>query len=310
MIAYTINNEVIVVIIDGVSRVVPRGTAQASRLLDALKQTPIDEKKVAVLADLKSALAAYAGGDCEILTSGDVIRRGEKIDPVFAAMVIRNFEAGTPYDHILKCFDLLDANPSQKVKQMLPGFLKHGGMPITAEGHILAYKAARKDMYSIYSGDNTKLVMGHADEEGHIYHGIGEKIRVKRNYVEDNPDNACGPGLHSGSEEYALGWARSNNGIMLIVDVDPSDIVSVPKDSDGQKMRSCAYSIVARHLGRLGDAAVRDPLAPYATAYRGCDADNPLDEDPGTIPGDVEYHDKEIELQRKPGRIIITIRNK
>ena len=307
MIAYTINNEVIVVIVDGVSRVVPRGTAQASRLLAALKQTPIDERKVAMLADLKSALAAYAGGDCEITTSGDVIRHGEKIDPVFADMVIRNFEAGTPYDHILKCFDLLDANPSQKVKQMLPGFLKHGGMPITAEGHILAYKAARKDMYSIFAGDNTKLVTGRADEEGRIYHGVGEKIRVKRNYVEDNPDNPCGPGLHSGSEAYALSWAQSNNGLMLIVDVDPADVVSVPEDSDGQKMRSCAYGIVARHLGRLGDAAVRDPSAPYATAYRGCEVDDPLDEDPGTIPGDVEYYDKEIELQRKPGRIVITI---
>ncbi len=307
MIAYTINNEVIVVIIDGVSRVVPRGTAQASQLLAALKQTPIDERKVAMLADLKSALVAYTGGDCEITTSGDVIRHGEKIDPVFAAMVVRNFEAGTPYDHILKCFDRLDANPSQKVKQMLPAFLKHGGMPITAEGHILAYKAARKDMYSIYAGDNTKLVTGRADEEGHIYYGIGEKIRVKRNYVEDNPDHPCGPGLHSGSEAYALSWAQSNDGLMLIVDVDPADVVSVPEDSDGQKMRSCAYGIVARHLGRLGDAAVRDPSAPYATAYRGGDTDDPLDEDPGTIPGDVEYYDKEIELQRKPGRIVITI---
>ena len=307
MIAYTVNNEVIVVIVDGVSRVVPRGTAQASQLLAALKQTPIDERKVAMLADLKSALAAYAGGDCEILASGDVIRHGEKIDPVFAAMVIRNFEAGTPYDHILKCFDLLDANPSQKVKQMLPGFLKHGGMPITAEGHILAYKAARKDMYSIYAGDSTKLVTGRADEAGHIYYGVGEKIRVKRNYVEDDPGKPCGPGLHSGSEEYALSWARSNDGLMLIVDVDPADVVSVPEDSDGQKMRSCAYGIVARHLGRLGDAAVRDPSAPYATAYRGCEVDDPLDEDPGTIPGDVEYYDKEIELQRKPGRIVITI---
>jgi len=62
MIAYTINNEVIVVIVDGVSRVVPRGTAQASQLLAALKQTPIDERKVAMLADLKSALAAYDRG--------------------------------------------------------------------------------------------------------------------------------------------------------------------------------------------------------------------------------------------------------
>lgn len=308
MIAYTINNEVIVVIVDGVSRVVPRGTAQASQLLAALKQTPIDEREVAMLADLKSALVAYTGGDCEITTSGDVIRHGEKIDPVFAAMVVRNFEAGTPYDHILKCFDLLDANPSQKVKQMLPAFLKHGGMPITAEGHILAYKAARKDMYSIYSGDNTKLVTGRADEEGHIYYGIGEKIRVKRNYVEDNPDRPCGPGLHSGSEAYALSWAQSNDGLMLIVDVDPADVVSVPEDSDGQKMRSCAYGIVARHLGRLGDAAVRDPSAPYATAYRGSDTDDPLDEEPDVIPGNVEYYDKEIELQRKPGCVVITIR--
>ena len=308
MIAYTINNEVIVVIVDGVSRVVPRGTAQASQLLAALKQTPIDERKVAMLADLKSALAAYAGGDCEITTSGDVIRHGEKIDPVFADMVIRNFEAGTPYDHILKCFDLLDANPSQKVKQMLPAFLKHGGMPITAEGHILAYKAARKDMYSIYAGDNTKLVTGRADEEGHIYYGIGEKIRVKRNYVEDNPERPCGPGLHSGSEEYALSWAQSNNGLMLIVDVDPADVVSVPKDDDGQKMRSCAYGIVARHLGRLGDGGVQDAANPYASAYRGSDADDPLDEDTETIPGNEEFDDREVELQRKPGRIVITIR--
>jgi hypothetical protein len=308
MIAYTVNNEVIVVIVDGVSRVVPRGTAQASQLLAALKQTPIDERKVAMLADLKSALVAYAGGDCEILASGHVSWHGEALDPVLSEMVCENFKAGVPVDYLFKFFDRLDANPSAKVKGTLSAFLKHGGMPITKDGHFLAYKGVRANLYSIHAGDSSKLIEGAADEAGHICYAVGNVVRVKRNYVADDPDEGCSSGLHAGSERYAEAWARPHNGVVLLVDIDPADVVSVPKDSDCEKLRTCAYKIVARHLGRLGDAAVRDPSAPYATAYRGGDADDPLDEETETIPGNEEFDDREVELQRKPGRIVITIR--
>jgi hypothetical protein len=68
---------------------------------------------------------------------------------------------------------------------------------------------------------------------------------MARDLVNDDRNSACSVGLHVGTFGYAESFAEQ----MLVVLVDPADVVSVPTDSNAQKMRVCRLYVAARHDG-------------------------------------------------------------
>jgi hypothetical protein len=64
---------------------------------------------------------------------------------------------------------------------------------------------------------------------------------MQRSAVEHNPARACASGLHVGTWEYASSFG---NGVTAVVKVNPRDVVSVPTDCNGQKMRVSRYKVV------------------------------------------------------------------
>ena len=62
----------------------------------------------------------------------------------------------------------------------------------------------------------------------------------------DDADIGCSDGFHAGSYDYAKGYSH-NGGHLMRVEIDPSDVVSVPKDCDCQKLRTAKYTVVALH---------------------------------------------------------------
>jgi len=122
-------------------------------------------------------------------------------------------------------------------------------MPITPEGNFLAYKGVQSDYYSITSG-TIDIVKGQV-MDGHILNAIGEEIEVVRNQVCDDKDLGCSKGLHAGSMKYATDFA--SNGKVVIVEINPADVVSIPTDCSCQKLRTCAYKVVAEFEVPLND---------------------------------------------------------
>ena len=102
-------------------------------------------------------------------------------------------------------------------------------MPITPEGNFLAYKGVNSEFKDFYSNkfDNS----------------VGSVLEMRRNGVCDNADIGCSDGFHAGSYDYAKGYAH-NGGHLMIVEIDPSDVVSVPFDCSCQKLRTCKYKVV------------------------------------------------------------------
>lgn len=130
-------------------------------------------------------------------------------------------------------------NPSNRVINQLDLFLNHLGIPIHQNGKFYAYKAVRTDYYDIYTGT--------------IKNEPGKTISVPRQAVDDDPNRTCSHGLHVGGYDYATTFGGSNSYVML-VEVDPADVVAVPTDYDGQKMRVCSYKVIAI----FGDEQVLD----------------------------------------------------
>ncbi len=81
----------------------------------------------------------------------------------------------------------------------------------------------------------------------------GSKLRVPRQAVDDNRANQCSKGLHVGALDY-VGWYGSSGDKLIVVKVDPADVVSVPLDSHAQKCRTAAYEVLRDFDGELTKA--------------------------------------------------------
>lgn len=154
-------------------------------------------------------------------------------------------EHGMSIDPLIAFLDNLFNNVSFRVVQQLISFLDYDELPITEDGCFIAYKGLSHDKYSIHGNKDVFPTLGVRDERGRILNEVGHIIEVPRNMVDDNPNNTCSVGLHVGSYDYAKDFAE---GILACVKVNPIDVVSVPTDYDGQKLRCCRYEILSHEV--------------------------------------------------------------
>lgn len=143
-------------------------------------------------------------------------------------------------------------NPSRTAVLELFDFLNYRELAITLDGNFIAYKGVNSDYFSSYGNKQTVVLKGRVDEFGRIYNGIGETIEVERNQVDDDRNNECSFGLHAGSLQYS-GTIGSR---IILVEIDPADAVSVPKDCSFQKLRCCKYKVLADYKEEIQSPVV------------------------------------------------------
>jgi len=140
-------------------------------------------------------------------------------------------------------------NPSARAIQEMYNFLEHRGMSLTAKGTFIAYKGVTPDFWSIMGNTDTVVISGEVSADGKILNKIGDTIEVERSSVDDDFRKGCSHGLHVGSLEYAKGWGQR----VVLVEVDPADVVSVPSECSCQKLRCCKYVVLAEYTGPMPD---------------------------------------------------------
>jgi hypothetical protein len=166
---------------------------------------------------------------------------GDPINDAISAHILRFIKEDRPVNHyryLIKFLENLQLNPSKESRDSLYEYLLRYNFAISPEGYILAYKGVRKDGSSVWEG---QAIVDDVVFNGHIPNTIGSIIEMPRSKVNADTNVACAPGLHAGSYEYAKNWAR---GKLLKVLIHPRDVVSVPKDSSFQKLRTCRYTVI------------------------------------------------------------------
>lgn len=139
---------------------------------------------------------------------------------------------------IIKFLEKLYENPSENSKLSLFDFLSNHDMKIDDEGFIYAYKGIRHDLYSVTKGHG--FVNGQEFNKNYLRNYVNDIVTMPRSEVEDNPDVGCSWGLHAGTKEYAMDFAP----VVILVKINPRDVVSVPKDSNFQKIRCSKYQVL------------------------------------------------------------------
>lgn len=239
---YIINKEAIVVFHNG-SPVRVEKTDKRYPLIIEVFDLPEDEQDDALQTALepqKAAAIAINGVDGFEVVDGSVWYDGEKLPKVLSDKVISIAAEGLPLENFELFWERLSNNPSSSSVTELLDFLEYKELPITEDGCFLAYKAVNSDYYSCHGNPDTKVIQGTVDDSGRIYNGVGEVIEVRRRDVNDDRNVHCSWGLHVGSLDYA----RSFGETLLIVKVDPSDVVSVPTDCACQKCRVSKYKVI------------------------------------------------------------------
>ncbi len=142
-------------------------------------------------------------------------------------------DEGLPLEPMINFVRKMRKNPSYRIREQLWGFIeacqKDGGFTIADDGDIMAYKVVGEDYKDKHSGrfDNS----------------IGSIVSMPREEVDDNPANTCSAGLHFCAYSYVNSFSGDNDHLML-VKVNPADVVSIPADYDNAKARCCRYEVV------------------------------------------------------------------
>ena len=205
-----------------------------------------NEERLTVLLSLKAVVEEYSIGQLTINSTG-VLFRGNPLHSVDAERVMAFLRDGLPYKPIANYISRKMANPSARAITELYNFLEHKNMPITDEGKIIAYKGVQNTFFSVMGNTNTVVLQGETDSGGHIRNVIGATIEIERSSCDDDFRNGCSFGLHAGSLSYAKGWGER----VLLVEIDPADVVSVPEDCSCQKLRCCKYRVLGEYSGPM-----------------------------------------------------------
>lgn len=189
-----------------------------------------------------------------VINGDDVTYQGESLPQALKTKVISIVRDGLPIEHFEKFWEKLRENPSAQSVAELTDFLSYKELPITEDGDLIAYKGVQMNYYSSTGNRDTRVIQGTVNDSGQIYNGVGEVIEVARNCVDDDRTNECSFGLHCGSLDYARGFASR----LVLVKVNPKDVVSVPKDCSFQKCRVSKYEVVSDFVEEIFTSVVDD----------------------------------------------------
>lgn len=180
------------------------------------------------LASVPTYVAKVSGGNVTVTPDG-VTYKGQPLTGYLMSKMVSFLNAGLPVEHYCRFLDNLMANPSMVSRNELYLFLEAADLPITPDGHFLAYKAVSGDFKDKHTGtfDNSPG-MGHA---------------MPRSQVNDDRTQTCSYGFHAAAYEYARNFMSSGDRLVA-VKINPADVVSVPSDYANQKLRCSCYLVM------------------------------------------------------------------
>ena len=187
--------------------------------------------------DMASTVEHYCDGYVHV-EKGELTWQGVPMPDLFTDRILQMRKEGFNIDPMLNFLDNMNDYPSDKAIVELFDFMQNKHLPITDDGHFLAYKAVSPDFKDIYTGN--------------FDNSVGSEVSIDRSKVDSNRDKHCSAGLHVGAIDYVKSYGgidldEDNDGgnQIVICKVNPADVVSVPSDARFQKLRCCKYEVVS-----------------------------------------------------------------
>jgi len=197
------------------------------------------------LISIKKAISRYSQGQIEIV-GDEILYKGAALpSSALTVRIMAMLDESCDVSPLTKFLANLMENPSESARAELYLFLEACSLPITEDGHFLAYKVVRFDYKDKYTGtmDNS----------------VGARPKMKREDCNPNRDETCSRGLHFSSRSYIKSFHNGDSDRLMTVKVNPRDVVSIPSDYNNAKGRACEYLILNEidGMGEIKDNFVR-----------------------------------------------------
>lgn len=250
---YIVQGSNITVVIGTTPHTVSKSHIAYNKLLNAIKANDWDT--VQDIIEPKKAVINFGQGNVEI--QGDkIFWKGREMHNALTNRMVSMIQDDFPVEPLVKFMENLMENPSKRAVTELYGFLEKNTLPITPDGCFLAYKKVRADYLDCHSGtvlNKPAIYLTDADKatlaetagknnevEVEVVDGV-TVVSMERNLVDDDQNRTCSVGLHFCSKDYLSSFGGER---IIILKINPRDVVSIPNDYNDSKGRACRYEIV------------------------------------------------------------------
>ena len=200
--------------------------------------------------------------------------KGEPIHGYLVTKIVERSKQGLDVTPMLNFLNNLMDNPSKRTRDDLFRFLERSGLPITPDGNFMAYRMVTDDFRDLHtrSMDNSP----------------GEIVSMPRNLVDDDITRTCSSGLHACGPGY-LPNAYPSDGKVVLVEINPKDVVAFPNDYHLHKLRCCEFKVICELLVENPAAFFKSQSFVFdgSTEYLRADTNNPHDDEFG-VTGDAD----------------------
>lgn len=214
-------------------------------------------------------------GEQVTYTNGVLYFDGDPVNNAIAKKIIEFVEAGVEdWKPLVLFMQKVFANPNEHSREQLFEWMTRHRFAINEEGDILGYKSVQSTTQdgftyeSITAGDDTVTVDG-KEYTGNVPQNVGSVVEMSRSAVEFDPSNGCSNGLHVANFRYASTWTWADGRTVLLVAMNPRDVVSVPTESNFEKVRCCRYRVVKVVDREVDDALMIEAPKPEPVATPG-----------------------------------------
>jgi hypothetical protein len=224
---------------DDILALLRAGDTEDDRVKELVNKLHVVGKKLSEITD-RVSVAAYG-----VFFDGDPLRSE------LADVILELFKSGNEKDlgAVAKFIENAAANQTMEGVDALYRWISNRQLTLTPDGMFLAYKAIKEDV----DGNPVSITAGNALVNGEVFEGnipnpVGAVVTMPRSEVTDKTSVNCGPGLHAGTYDYAkwfasAGWS-SEKRFLVLVEINPRDVVSVPSDHNCAKLRVSRYKVL------------------------------------------------------------------
>ena len=254
------NDSVTVFFNQGLPMVLPVGNplfAKINKSIDEILTNPSEaaKKSVAGLMDFANQIKFHTKGKFFVNHDGRVMFEDDMValPAALSERLIDLVESDEDVDPLIKFWHRLKLNKLEDSKEQLFGWLLQHDTPLTSDGCFIGYRSCSDDYTSGHCGMWERAEKGDKgateyadgwwkyDSNKYYMNTVGSVCEMPREEVEHDPSTGCASGLHVANYRYGSTF----NSRTIEVKVDPKDVVSVPHECDGEKMRVCRFTVIS-----------------------------------------------------------------
>ena len=250
---YIVQGSNITVVIGTTPHTVSKSHIAYNKLLSAIKAG--EWETVQDIIEPKQVVLNFGQGNVSI--EGDkIFWKGRVMHNALTKRMVAMIQEDFPVEPLIAFMENLMENPSKRAVNELYGFLEKNTLPITSDGCFLAYKKVRQDYFDVHSGtvlnkpaayltdEDTAALEEAAGKNNEVTVTVEDGVTVvsmERNLVDDDQNRTCSTGLHFCSQDYLNNFGGER---IVILKINPRDVVSIPNDYNDSKGRCARYEIV------------------------------------------------------------------